>query len=644
MVFLRLTVKVYPRNPNAPRTGSPASFLLPVENPEDTSLGGLASLIQEKWKKLRPHEGALEIKQIVDDAHESADLDPDMTVADVWVDLGKARSDNCDQRGTVRVIQKPTDEPYAPVRFPSVTHDWDAAAQEFQRQRRVKNEPASPPMGTIPEEGSQPEAEDSGSEESGSEEESGGEEETGSEEEAEEAEETESESDSVEEVAGPGTRKEATLDAEPEIKEETDDEEGSEEGGADVEPVAQAKTDQEQGEETDDGDEESDNEEDKDEDEDEDKEESEEEEEPNEVIDNAAKDAEPDEEETGDEETGDEDDSGGEESEESERGEEPNDEMEVDEEEEVYEAPRSSRLKRARDADEFQEPSKQPRLDQAGSRAQENGEPSPEKRLQSTSGLGLGITKSPPSKKPAMITPSTPAIRRGPLFQTNGTPSATLTPNTASRLPSALRKESPTQRSAVRRSVSFADEDDVVDEWANKPKYTPQSTRKQANQDSISSKSARSQQPSPAGAAADTGGDEAAQNQEAMRKLEEDIEAATKKGQTGLAQHMKKILKHRIVLSHNVGTKVKRNMERAQRARDNVADLEKQLVEIQARSTSSTSTPASKKVEVVVPATAATNGDKSKSVERDATPGPTCAFQMKAASEGELAYLPGQIS
>ncbi|THC93555.1 hypothetical protein EYZ11_006982 [Aspergillus tanneri] len=79
MVFLRLTVKVYPReqlqssssfirsflgdrdrdesnrSSSAPGNGKPASFLLALENPEEVTLGGLSGMIQEKWAKLRPN-------------------------------------------------------------------------------------------------------------------------------------------------------------------------------------------------------------------------------------------------------------------------------------------------------------------------------------------------------------------------------------------------------------------------------------------------------------------------------------------------------------------------------------------------------------------------------------------------------------
>lgn len=80
----------------------------------------------------------LQIKKLLDDDHESDDLDADMTVADVFVDNGLSQADARDQRRTVRVIQKPT--PYAPPRFPSVSLDWDAAAEDYERQAQIKKE------------------------------------------------------------------------------------------------------------------------------------------------------------------------------------------------------------------------------------------------------------------------------------------------------------------------------------------------------------------------------------------------------------------------------------------------------------------------------------------------------------------------
>ncbi|KAL4861462.1 hypothetical protein BDV12DRAFT_180273 [Aspergillus spectabilis] len=165
MVFLRLTVKVYPRDQtptsssfsfrsllgdrerddasrtsSGTTTGKPASFLIVLENPDDVTLGGLAGMIRVKWRKLRPGVEPLEIKKLVDDDHESDDLDTDMTVSDVFVDKGKALSDGHDQRRTVRVIQKPAKGEESPVRFPSVALDWDAAADRYETQRREKQQ------------------------------------------------------------------------------------------------------------------------------------------------------------------------------------------------------------------------------------------------------------------------------------------------------------------------------------------------------------------------------------------------------------------------------------------------------------------------------------------------------------------------
>ncbi|KAB8224926.1 hypothetical protein BDV33DRAFT_136225 [Aspergillus novoparasiticus] len=143
MVFIRLIVKVYPReqlarpyptpNRKPPTTSSehetkPASFLLALPNPEETSLGELARLIRSKWAKLRPNAEPLDIKKLLDDSRDTVDLDVDMTVADVWVNQARAKRDEDDQVGTVRVVQRPA--PYAPVRFPSVDQDWGITKEE----------------------------------------------------------------------------------------------------------------------------------------------------------------------------------------------------------------------------------------------------------------------------------------------------------------------------------------------------------------------------------------------------------------------------------------------------------------------------------------------------------------------------------
>lgn len=73
-----------------------------------------------------------------------------MTVADVWVDKGKARVEGHDQHGAVRVVQKPA--PYAPVRFPSVEQDWDAAARAYEIQKQRKKAASIHKFPPIPEE------------------------------------------------------------------------------------------------------------------------------------------------------------------------------------------------------------------------------------------------------------------------------------------------------------------------------------------------------------------------------------------------------------------------------------------------------------------------------------------------------------
>ena len=82
MVFLRLTVRILPRDQVAitpssssirsilsdpsgkedadssnDAAGKAVSFLLVLQNSEEVTLGSLAGMIQEKWKKLRPEAG-----------------------------------------------------------------------------------------------------------------------------------------------------------------------------------------------------------------------------------------------------------------------------------------------------------------------------------------------------------------------------------------------------------------------------------------------------------------------------------------------------------------------------------------------------------------------------------------------------------
>ena len=74
--------------------------------------------------KTDKYNRALAIKKLLDDNHPQYDIDTGLTVAEVWIDSGKAKADGHDQRGTVRVVQKPA--PFAPVRYGSIAQEWDA--------------------------------------------------------------------------------------------------------------------------------------------------------------------------------------------------------------------------------------------------------------------------------------------------------------------------------------------------------------------------------------------------------------------------------------------------------------------------------------------------------------------------------------
>lgn len=63
MVFIRLTVKIFPQDPINPRLGAirssakakkPGVFLLPIENPDVVDLRTLAGLIRDRWTYLHP--------------------------------------------------------------------------------------------------------------------------------------------------------------------------------------------------------------------------------------------------------------------------------------------------------------------------------------------------------------------------------------------------------------------------------------------------------------------------------------------------------------------------------------------------------------------------------------------------------------
>ncbi|EZF29169.1 hypothetical protein H101_07150 [Trichophyton interdigitale H6] len=137
MVLLRLTVKVVPRAVEGEEAKDEdglksTSFLMVVHRPDQMSLGELAWRVSEQWKKLRPEAEPLMIKKLLDDNHDTDELDADLTVADVFIDYGKARTDGLDQRGALRVIQQPTST--RSVRYGSVVQDWDAITNHHSRR------------------------------------------------------------------------------------------------------------------------------------------------------------------------------------------------------------------------------------------------------------------------------------------------------------------------------------------------------------------------------------------------------------------------------------------------------------------------------------------------------------------------------
>lgn len=75
-------------------------------------------------------------------------MDTDLYLSEVFVDNGKAKSDGFDQRGTVRVVQKPAY--YGQVRYGSVVQDWDqlaAVSVSDEPQSGITSGPASSPTG-----------------------------------------------------------------------------------------------------------------------------------------------------------------------------------------------------------------------------------------------------------------------------------------------------------------------------------------------------------------------------------------------------------------------------------------------------------------------------------------------------------------
>lgn len=113
MVWVRLSIKVYPRDPNVEVTReSLPSLLLVVKNPWQTKMTDLMAMIETEWNASRNSAEPLHIKELVDDAHPALHLCPHKTVADVWISRETVHQGYY-SRGTVRVLQHP--EPHSSI-------------------------------------------------------------------------------------------------------------------------------------------------------------------------------------------------------------------------------------------------------------------------------------------------------------------------------------------------------------------------------------------------------------------------------------------------------------------------------------------------------------------------------------------------
>lgn len=143
MVVLKLRAKIYPRkqahrpglesDENEDRSGPVryVTLLLSIPKPQECSVARLGWLISEEWSSIFPSLEKLAIKKIVVDEDHTLLLHPQMSVAQVWVNQGRADADGWDQCGVVGVIQKPS--AHAPQRLPSAVPGFDDAMQAAGR-------------------------------------------------------------------------------------------------------------------------------------------------------------------------------------------------------------------------------------------------------------------------------------------------------------------------------------------------------------------------------------------------------------------------------------------------------------------------------------------------------------------------------
>ncbi|KAJ5493498.1 hypothetical protein N7539_002244 [Penicillium diatomitis] len=84
------------------------AMLIVVKDPETMSVQQLTVMIQDQWKDVWPLEGPLCVGRLINKAFPHARFSLRSTVADVWLDRGRAALEGFDQRGTVTVIPEAT--------------------------------------------------------------------------------------------------------------------------------------------------------------------------------------------------------------------------------------------------------------------------------------------------------------------------------------------------------------------------------------------------------------------------------------------------------------------------------------------------------------------------------------------------------
>ncbi|KAK2740428.1 hypothetical protein FQN55_008884 [Onygenales sp. PD_40] len=144
MIRLKLHVKVYSpglRGQDDENPG-PIQFLYIVEDPENMTLAQLSCLIAEQWKILMPTYPELNIKKIVDDLFPAVNLCVSTSVAETFLDVGKAAVDPSDQRAVARVLQNPG-TPW-PSRCASVVQEWSPQSYKGVPSKPMKTKPPVP--------------------------------------------------------------------------------------------------------------------------------------------------------------------------------------------------------------------------------------------------------------------------------------------------------------------------------------------------------------------------------------------------------------------------------------------------------------------------------------------------------------------